>query len=469
MRWPKPVLLGLALSVVLASAMAKGKGEPVIPAAFTSEQCRPGEATPVGDPTWPSGPQVVLGCLETQLGTDVLLTFRSRERMCHSAAPAGGSDEASFCLNAIPPTRVGGFSRLTHLNGGGLLVTGSVTGRAGQARVEYTTVDGTTRSVRARVIRAAPVLSSPLGVRPGHRYFVAELPPTTVPCEGITIGFDGNVKSRALTKANASGVALPGNRPCAFADLGRLFAPFSSFLSRIRTAAAASFLHFSPGEGPDGRKIGVALAGRSSEGRPIRILRHGEVDAPAVLVFGCVHGDECAARPVRPLTGCPLIGSRVVTVPNLNPDGFALGTRLNGRGVDLNRNFRSDWKPIGRRWGPQYSGPRPFSEPETRLAARIIREVQPEVTIWFHQHHEPRPLVRAWGGSIPAARSYARLAHLPFRRLPWLAGTAPNWQNHRFPGTSSFVVEFPRGPVEGRVLDRLGYAIAQLSREVGED
>ena len=40
--------------------------------------------------------------------------------------------------------------------------------------------------------------------------------------------------------------------------------------------------------------------------------------------------------------------------------------------------------------------------------------------------------MRAWGPSVPAARAYARLAGLPFHRLPWMDGTAPNWQNHRF-------------------------------------
>ena len=94
---------------------------------------------------------------------------------------------------------------------------------------------------------------------------------------------------------------------------------------------------------------------------------------------------------------------------------------------------------------------------------------RPEATIWFHQHYGEDPLVRAWGGSVPAARRYARLAGLPFRRLPWLAGTAPNWQNHRFPGTVSFVVELPRGPASDRLLTRLGEAVVLLGREVSED
>jgi hypothetical protein len=29
--------------------------------------------------------------------------------------------------------------------------------------------------------------------------------------------------------------------------------------------------------------------------------------------------------------------------------------------------------------------------------------------------------------------------------MPWLAGTAPNWQNTRFRRGTSFVVELPRG------------------------
>jgi protein MpaA len=143
-------------------------------------------------------------------------------------------------------------------------------------------------------------------------------------------------------------------------------------------------------------------------------------------------------------------------------------TRLNGRGVDLNRNFPSDWQPIGQRWDLEYSGPRPFSEPETRLAAGLIRRLHPDVTIWFHQEQDP--MVRAWGPSVPVARRFAgylrsvRYARIPFERLPWLAGTAPNWQNHRFQGTASFVVELPAGPLPRDDARRVGAAVARLVR-----
>ena len=242
-------------------------------------------------------------------------------------------------------------------------------------------------------------------------------------------------------------------------------------LASASIAADDRFLAFSqtPRDpaGPASNLMGRrGIAGRSAHGKPIYLRQYGdpEVDGE-LLIFGCTHGDECAAREMQPITGCPMPDADIYKVGNLNPDGYAGNTRLNGRGVDLNRNFPAGWKPIGRRGSPQYSGPHPFSEPETRLAARIIRRLDPEATIWFHQHAGPA-FVRAWGQSVPLARRYAQLAKLPFRRMPWLAGTAPNWQNHAFPGTASFVVELPDGAAGWERLAELGSAAAHLGQEI---
>jgi protein MpaA len=241
-----------------------------------------------------------------------------------------------------------------------------------------------------------------------------------------------------------------------------------------RRQPAKGFLDFTQTPRRPGNLLARSgLAGRSAAGRPIGLLQRGDPAREGeVLVFGCIHGNECAARgiePLAPAAGCPDPASDIYLVRNLNPDGFALGTRLDGRGVDLNRNFAADWRPIGERGDPQYSGPRPFSEPETRLAARIVRRLQPEVTIWFHQRSGPQPLVRAWGQGAPAGRRFAHLAGIPFHLLPWMDGTAPNWQNHRFPGTSSFVVELPPGTLPQGLERRLADAVVRLARKVSKD
>jgi murein peptide amidase A len=212
---------------------------------------------------------------------------------------------------------------------------------------------------------------------------------------------------------------------------------------------------------PDRSPWRVEVAGRSAHDRRIVMESFGDpAERTDVLVFGCIHGTECAAITVRPPR---TVAVNVSMVPNLNPDGYALGTRTNGRGVDLNRNFPTAWRPIGSPGDPEHSGPRPLSEPETRLAADLIRRLEPRVTIWFHQQ-VGGGFVRAWGPSIPAARRYARLAEIRFVALPWMAGTAPNWQNHRFPGASSFVVELPPGGLGRAEERRHSLAVGGLAR-----
>jgi len=212
-----------------------------------------------------------------------------------------------------------------------------------------------------------------------------------------------------------------------------------------------------PGHGPIRHVLG-----KSAGGRTIVAYQRGDPKAARkLLVVGCIHGTECAGlaiadhlRRLRVPRGVDLW-----ILPNLNPDGHASGHRQNGRGVDLNRNFPSGWRPIGHRWDLEYSGPRPASERETRIAMKLILRLRPQVTIWYHQHQN---LVRAWGRSVPAARAYARASGLQFRRIPWPGGAATNWQNHRLHGTSSFVVELPAGQLSDTETDRFARAVLRL-------
>jgi protein MpaA len=227
----------------------------------------------------------------------------------------------------------------------------------------------------------------------------------------------------------------------------------------IAAVVASLSLVLQPASDPGHR---VELLGQSVQKRPIRVHEVGALASrKRILVVGCIHGNECAGVAVtrRLVRGARPRGIDLWVVHYLNPDGYRLRVRQNARGVDLNRNFRSEWIPIGRRWDPQYSGPRPWSEPETRIARDLIRRIRPDVTIWYHQ---PQRLVRAWGQSRPMARRYARLARARYGSIRWPPGTAPNWQNHRFSGTASFVVELAPGPMTPLLAARHARAVRRL-------
>jgi D-alanyl-D-alanine carboxypeptidase len=184
------------------------------------------------------------------------------------------------------------------------------------------------------------------------------------------------------------------------------------------------------------------MLGRSERGRPIYAWRVGDPSGVPVLVVGCIHGTEPAGIPIARALERVHTKLDLWVIPDLNPDGYAAGTRQNGRGVDLNRNWAAQWPGGGRPWDVYYPGPRPFSERETRIVRRLIVRIRPRATVWYHQHMD---LVWAWGRSTRAGRIYARASGMRLYHEPWLAGTAPNWQNHRLPGTASFVVELPAG------------------------
>ncbi|HEX2504040.1 MAG TPA: DUF2817 domain-containing protein [Miltoncostaeaceae bacterium] len=212
------------------------------------------------------------------------------------------------------------------------------------------------------------------------------------------------------------------------------------------------------------------MLGRSAEDRPILLTRLGDRGAERrVLVVGAVHGNEPAGRAVvHRLRGGPApAGAELWLIHDLNPDGTAAGARQNARGVDLNRNFPHRWRAQGRPFDAFHSGARPLSEPESRLAARLIRRLRPDVTIWYHQ---ALSLVDVSSGADPrVARRYARLTGLPAKPvgLGFLPGIATRWQNRTQPGTSAFVVELPRGALSPAAAGRHARAVRAVATSAG--
>jgi murein peptide amidase A len=204
------------------------------------------------------------------------------------------------------------------------------------------------------------------------------------------------------------------------------------------------------------------IIGHSVDGRAIYAIHlGGRHPKRTLLVVGCIHGNESAgiaiARHLSTAPPRPVISLWII--PDLNPDGAAADRRQNARGVDLNRNFPWHWRPLGIFGDPQYSGPRPLSEPEARAAYRLIKRIRPTITIWFHQ---PEAVVDLSGGNAQIERAFAKLVDLPTRRLTRYPGSAINWENTYNPRSTAFDVELPRGTLSHSAIARYTDAVDTL-------
>jgi protein MpaA len=209
--------------------------------------------------------------------------------------------------------------------------------------------------------------------------------------------------------------------------------------------------------------------GTSVRHRPLALMTRGAAPIGAdgivdVLVVGSVHGDERAGEAIVQRLRKVVVprGQRWWLVTTVNPDGTRAHTRQNARGVDLNRNFPSNWHGGGRPWDVYYPGSRMSSEPETRAVEALIKRVHPELTIWYHQHAN-RVIRPATTHALSVATFYARASGMRVRPWQRLRGTAVGWQL-RFDRTSApLVVELPAGALSASAVRRHARAIARTA------
>ena len=204
--------------------------------------------------------------------------------------------------------------------------------------------------------------------------------------------------------------------------------------------------------------------GDSAQGRDLRAYRIGPRDADRnVLVVGSIHGSEDEGHEIidRLRDESP---NRVAIwlVRSVNPDGVAASTRKNAHGVDLNRNFSVDWQANPDTSDGYYSGPKPFSEPESRAVKRLIKRIDPNLVVWYHQPWNQ--VLGSCNGPDRVQRRYAQLTGMEFAcRGGELPGTATKWQNRR-PDSRAFVVELAAGELSSSAGKRHARAVMHIAR-----
>lgn len=205
------------------------------------------------------------------------------------------------------------------------------------------------------------------------------------------------------------------------------------------------------------------VLGHSVDGRPIIawLIAPSRVWC-SMLVVGSIAGDEAGGIAVTRflVSQAPLAGVRLWLIPDVNPDGAVEETRVNARGVDLNRNFSFRWRHQGVPGSRYYSGRRPASEPETRAIEAFIRRTRPGLAIWLHQ---PYGLIDESQGPRWAEQRLARALKLPLERLPDYPGSGIGWDDHVIP-RSAFDVELPGGGLSRPEIRRVAIAIRSLAQ-----
>lgn len=181
----------------------------------------------------------------------------------------------------------------------------------------------------------------------------------------------------------------------------------------------------------------------SGEGRPIQ---HADSDSSnargkRILVIGMIHGDE------------PLAGEMALeweerlqkidhrnawrVVPMLNPDGLKRKTRMNARGVDLNRNFPTKdwqeeaiafWKKTAKEDPRRYPGESAASEAETKCVIAHIKDFKPDFIVSVHT---PYHVLDFDGPRMP----FPRYKDLPWRALGNFPGSLGRymWKDYQVP------------------------------------
>lgn len=186
------------------------------------------------------------------------------------------------------------------------------------------------------------------------------------------------------------------------------------------------------------------VVGVTREGREIVADRFGSGPV-VVFVGGSIHGNEKSGGRVISAIIERRPAYTLWVIRRMNPDGFARNTRGNAAGVDLNRNFDLNWRPLPCP-ARNCAGTGPASEPETLALQAFFLETRPKLAVFYHSTNngvDDTTATSAVPGAITVYSSTARVPIRNFRCKGPCSGTATRFVTSNVSGSTAFVVELP--------------------------
>ena len=154
-----------------------------------------------------------------------------------------------------------------------------------------------------------------------------------------------------------------------------------------------------------------------------------ETKAPTYnYILGAVHGDEVegahlCAEIFKWLSSTTEVNLPTIIVPIVNVDGFIANTRVNARGVDLNRNLPSkEWNPEALE-AKYFPGTSPLSEPENKFLVSLFEQYPPRFILSFHSWY---PVINYNGDCLEVAEFLSSHNKYPIEA---------NFESHPTPGS----------------------------------
>jgi Zinc carboxypeptidase/Dockerin type I domain len=235
------------------------------------------------------------------------------------------------------------------------------------------------------------------------------------------------------------------------------------------------------------------VVGKSVLGRDILMFKIGNPNGGRILFDGALHGNEAAGSELLYSLAVWLLESNdslandilartyTLMIPIVNADEENI-VRKNANGVDLNRNFATDWP--SRLGSPDpdnaaYQGPSPLSEPESQTLVAVFGEYNPRFYVNLHMWAAPYYAGCRYANRTLCRYLVERIGNLsssrgvePFRYSGEFSGDAMAIGDAAKLGITSFLIELAENmvsleEVRTTLLQKIIPIASVLSQESG--